>query len=82
IFGVDISGVIFTSIEHNYILSHGYTTTVFKDLPVHIRKEAFLHGFAPVMITLLAINIVAGILSAAKKDVQSDGEHAEPIDLM
>ena len=82
IFGVDISGVIFTSIEHHYIVKHGYKVTVFKDLPVALRKEAFLHGFAPVMITLLLINIVAAVLSAAKKDVHSDIEHGEPIDLM
>ncbi len=84
IFGVDISGVIFTSLEHSYILEHGYKVTVFKDLPIALRKEAFLHGFAPVMITLLAINIVAGLLSAAKKDQahQTPVEHGEPIDLM
>jgi len=82
IFGVDISGVIFTTLEHNYILDHGYKITTFKDLPVAIREAAFLHGFAPVMVTLFVISIVAGILSAAKKDVHSDVAHAEPIDLM
>ncbi len=84
IFGVDISGVIFTSIEHGYIIQHDHKVTVFKDLPVALRKEAFLHGFAPVMITLLVINVVAGLLSAAKKDQEHKGpiEHGEPIDLM
>jgi MFS family permease len=84
IFGVDISGVIFTSVEHGYIAQHGYKLTVFKDLPVALRKEAFLHGFAPVMITLLVINVIAGLLSAAKKDQEHKGpiEHGEPIDLM
>ncbi len=84
IFGVDISGVIFTSLEHQYILDHGHKVTIFKDLPVALRTEAFLHGFAPVMITLLVINIVAGLLSAAKKDDphKTPLEHGEPIDLM
>ncbi|WP_297376221.1 MFS transporter [Acidiferrobacter sp.] len=84
IFGVDISGVIFSSLEHSYILQHGHHITVFKDLPVTLREEAFLHGFAPVMVTLLVINIIAGLLSAAKKDLPHNGpiEHAEPIDLM
>ncbi|WP_298135504.1 MFS transporter [Acidiferrobacter sp.] len=84
IFGVDISGVIFTSIEHSYIRQHGHTLISFKDLPVALRKEAFLHGFAPVMISLFVINIIAGLLSAAKKDQGHHGpvEHGEPIDLM
>ncbi len=83
IFGVDISGVIFTGIEHRYLLDHGYKVTQFKDVPVLIRKEAFLHGFAPVMVTLLVINIVAAVLSVAKKDVPHEHvEHGEPIDLM
>lgn len=82
IFGVDISGVIFTSLEHSYIQQHGYQMEAFKDLPNAVRERAFLHGFAPVMVTLLVINILAAILSAAKKDVGGPAEHAEPIDLM
>lgn len=82
IFGVDISGVIFTSLEHSYLAAHGYAVQPFKDLPVPIREAAFLHGFGPVMVTLLAINLVATVLSVAKEDVHLHTEHAEPIDLM
>ncbi|MHB1951252.1 MAG: MFS transporter, partial [Acidiferrobacteraceae bacterium] len=82
IFGVDISGVIFTSLEHGYLTAHGYAVQAFKDLPVNVREAAFLHGFGPVMVTLLAINLVATVLSAAKEDVHVHVEHAEPIDLM
>ncbi|HUW98124.1 MAG TPA: MFS transporter [Acidiferrobacter sp.] len=82
IFGVDISGVIFTSLQHSYIVSHGYGAVAFNAVPLTIRRAAFLHGFAPVMVSLLVINIVAAVLSVAKKDVYTDGLHGEPIDLM
>lgn len=82
IFGVDISGVIFTSLEHSYLAQHGYAEAAFATLPPAVREAAFLHGFTPVMVTLLGITVVAAILSAAKKDVRAKVEHAEPIDLM
>ncbi|MHB8415482.1 MAG: MFS transporter [Acidiferrobacteraceae bacterium] len=82
IFGVDISGVVFTSLEHSYLVAHGYAVQPLKDLPVAVREGAFLHGFAPVMVTLLVINIIAAILSVAKEDVMGPADHAEPIDLM
>lgn len=82
IFGVDISGVIFTSLEHSYLAQHGYADIAFANLPPAVREAAFLHGFTPVMVTLLGITVAAAILSAAKKDVRVKVDHAEPIDLM
>ncbi len=83
IFGVDISGVIFTALENHYVSAHGFKGTPFKAIPLTVREHAFLHGFAPVMLTLLLITIVAAILSVAKRDVDTTHvEHAEPIDLM
>ena len=81
IFGVDISGVLFTSLEHGYLAAHGYANVPFAQVPAAIREAAFLHGFTPVMITLLLITLVAAGLSVAKKDV-AKVEHAEPIELM
>ncbi len=81
IFGVDISGLIFTSLKQNYIAARGYKIP--EQAPKSIFDPAFLHGFAVVMITLLAINLFATIISIAKKNVKTkkiDG--AEPIDLM
>ncbi len=81
IFGVDISGLIFTSLKNGYSAARGYKIP--SQAPKHILDSAFLHGFAIVMITLLVINIVATILSAAKKNVKIKKiEGAEPIDLM
>jgi len=81
IFGVDISGLIFTSLKQKYTEAHGYKIP--SHAPASIFNAAFIHGFAVVMITLLAINIFATILSAAKKNVKIKKiEGAEPIDLM
>lgn len=84
IFGVDISGLILTSLKHNYLNTHGYKISgAIKQVPSSIKNIAFMKGFIVVMITLLAINIIATILSAAKKDVKGGKiEGAEPIDLM
>ncbi|MCL4321774.1 MAG: MFS transporter [Deltaproteobacteria bacterium] len=81
IFGVDISGLIFTSLQQKYTAAHGYKIP--SHAPASIFNAAFIRGFAVVMITLLAINIFATILSAAKKNVKIKKiEGAEPIDLM
>ena len=81
IFGVDISGVIFTTLKHRYVVRHD-PARMLNHVPMTIQRNAFLHGFSIVMISLLAINVVATLLSAAKKDVTVKIEGAEPIDLM
>lgn len=81
IFGVDISGLIFTSLNKNYVASH--TVKPGAHVSTAVFNAGFMHGFVVVMITLLAINIVATVLSAAKKNVNiTKIEGAEPIDLM
>ena len=82
IFGVAISGLVFTYLKHGYELSHT-GTTVHSRMPESVYISAFMHGFAVVMISLVAINIFATIISVAKKDVKLKKiEGAEPIDLM
>ena len=53
IFGVNISGLIFTSMEHRYLADKGYpgVERVFSDsrIPLLIRDNAFMHGFIVVM---------------------------------
>ncbi|MDA8085602.1 MAG: MFS transporter [Nitrospiraceae bacterium] len=68
IFGVDISGLIFTSIKHKYYLSKGYGLANTKAIPMAARNDAFMRGFVVVMGVLVGLNILAAILSAAKKD--------------
>ncbi len=71
IFGVNISGVIFTSLEHRYLAEKGYPNAgrIFSNgsIPVSIKDNAFMHGFIMVILVLLALNILAAFLSAAKK---------------
>jgi EmrB/QacA subfamily drug resistance transporter len=78
IFGVDISGVIFTSLEHKYLADKGYQNIhhIFHNtgIPVADKDAAFLHGFIVVVVVLLMLNIGAAILSAAKKESVLDAE--------
>ncbi len=72
IFGVDISGVIFTTLEHRYLAEKGYQNVnhVFANgsIPLIVKDDAFMHGFIMVMGVLLLLNIIAAIFSVAKKD--------------
>jgi hypothetical protein len=69
IFGVNISGVIFTSLEHRYLMEKGYTNVqhIFSNsgIPVPIKDNAFMHGFLMVIMVLLVINVLSAFLSAA-----------------
>jgi EmrB/QacA subfamily drug resistance transporter len=72
IFGVDISGVIFTSLEHKYLTDRGYQNVhhVFHTaaIPLADKDAAFLHGFLEVILVLVMLNLGAALLSAAKSE--------------
>ncbi len=80
IFGVDISGVIFTSLEHRYLTDKGYTNVqhVFSNnnIPVPVKDSAFMHGFLVVIGVLLSLNLLSALFSAANK-TDIDVEAAE-----
>ncbi len=80
IFGVDISGVIFTSLEHQYLTEKGYTNVqhVFSNssIPVLVKDNAFMHGFLVVIGVLLALNLLSALFSATNK-TDIDAEAAE-----
>ncbi|MHB1680343.1 MAG: MFS transporter [bacterium] len=84
IFGVAISGLLFTSLKHQYINSYLVSHHIsISEISQFVKDNAFVHGIAFVMLTLVAINLAATILSIAKKDVKGGKiEGAEPIDLM
>jgi MFS family permease len=67
IFGVDISGLIFTSIEHRRLAAAGYAHFG-SGVPVAVRDHAFMAGFVVVLVVLLGLNLVAAALSAARKE--------------
>jgi len=71
IFGVDISGLIFTKLEHRYLASKGFTDVhhIFQNdaIPLHTKDHAFMSGFVVVVGVLLALNLIAAALSAWNK---------------
>jgi MFS family permease len=72
IFGVDISGLIFSALEHKYLAEKGYQNVqhVFRNtsIPLADKDGAFLHGFVVVILVLLLVNVGGALLSVAKKD--------------
>lgn len=81
IFGVDISGLVFTKLEHKYLANQGYTNVqhVFQNatIPLPLKDNAFMHGFIVVMGVLLLLTVLSAIFSGLKKDVVIDAETAE-----
>lgn len=71
IFGVDVSGAIFTSVEHGYLADNGFPNVrhVFSNprIPLALKDGAFLHGFFAVMVVLLLVNFVSAAFSAMNR---------------
>jgi EmrB/QacA subfamily drug resistance transporter len=72
IFGVDISGVIFTTLEHKYLAQKGYANVqhIFHNssIPLATKDHAFMRGFIVVIGVLMVINVIAAFLSTAKRE--------------
>jgi EmrB/QacA subfamily drug resistance transporter len=82
IFGVDISGVIFTTLEHKYLADKGYANVqhIFQNssIPLATKDHAFMRGFIVVIGVLMVINVIAAFLSTAKRESrQADAAAAE-----
>jgi EmrB/QacA subfamily drug resistance transporter len=81
IFGVDISGVIFTTLEHRYLAERGFPGAhhVFSNarIPLALKEGAFMHGFFVVILVLLLINFVSAVFSAINKGGVVDSRAAE-----
>jgi EmrB/QacA subfamily drug resistance transporter len=82
IFGVDISGLIFTKLEHNYLSTKGFSNVhhMFSDaaIPLQLKDNAFMSGFIIVVGVLMALNLVAAALSTANKSADNmDAEAME-----
>ncbi len=71
IFGVNISGLIFTTLEHRYLSENGYPNIqrVFGNtsIPVPVKADAFMHGFMMVIMVLIAVTILSALLSSIRK---------------
>jgi EmrB/QacA subfamily drug resistance transporter len=81
IFGIDISGAIFTTLEHRYLAENGFPNVrhVFGDatIPTFLKNGAFLHGFLVVVLVLLVLNFVSAVISAMNKGAVTDAAGAE-----
>ncbi len=81
IFGVDISGVIFTSLEHRYLAERGYGNVqhVFQNaaIPLATKDHAFMRGFIVVIGVLMVLNVLAAFLSSTRNDRRRGGGAAE-----
>ncbi len=75
IFGVDISGVIFTSLEHRYLSEKGFTNVqhVFSNtsIPLPLKDNAFMQGFLVVIGVLLLFNLLAAFFSYSNKSADN-----------
>jgi len=71
ILGVNISGVIFTSLEHRYLSDNGYPNVqnVFSNtnIPLQVKAAAFMHGFMMVIMVLMAVTILSAFISSVRK---------------
>jgi EmrB/QacA subfamily drug resistance transporter len=80
IFGVDISGVIFSTLEHRYLSEKGFPNVqhVFSNtsIPVPVKESAFMYGFFVVIGVLLGLNLLSAFFSATNR-AEIDAEAAE-----
>jgi MFS family permease len=71
IFGVNMSGVIFTSLQHRYLAEKGYLNVqnVFSNgsIPTPVKANAFMHGFLMVIMVLMAVTVLSAFLSSVRK---------------
>jgi MFS family permease len=83
IFGVDVSGAIFTTLEHRYLADNGFPNVrhVFANpaIPTFLKERAFLHGFFAVLLVLLGINVLSAIFSAVNRGAVLDARSGEAV---
>jgi EmrB/QacA subfamily drug resistance transporter len=72
IFGVDISGLIFTTLEQKAVADKGFYAVqhVFHNqlIPVSVRDVAFMTGYLVVLGVLVALSLVSALLSALRNE--------------
>jgi EmrB/QacA subfamily drug resistance transporter len=72
IFGVDISGLIFTSLEDKYVVDKGFYNVqhIFHNrlIPVSVKDNAFMKGYLVVLGVLVALNLLSAFLSVLRNE--------------
>ncbi len=72
IFGVDISGLIFTSLEDKYVAEKGFYDVrhIFHNrlIPVSVKDKAFMKGYLVVLGVLVALALFSAFLSVLRNE--------------
>ncbi len=72
IFGVDVSGLIFISLEDKYIVEKGFYDVrhIFHNrlIPVSVKDKAFMRGYLAVLGVLVALSLLSAFLSALRNE--------------
>ncbi|MEJ2183667.1 MAG: MFS transporter [Nitrospirota bacterium] len=83
IFGVDISGLIFTSLEEKGVVEKGFYDVqhIFHNqlIPVSVKDKAFMKGYLVALGVLVALSLLSAFLSVLRneKPEEGPGGHAE-----
>ncbi|MEJ2695492.1 MAG: MFS transporter [Candidatus Sulfobium sp.] len=76
IFGVDISGLIFTSLEDKYVVDKGFYDVqhIFHNrlIPVSVKDAAFMKGYLVVLGVLAALGLFSAFLSVLRNERPGD----------
>lgn len=72
IFGVDISGLIFTSLQDRYVITKGFYDVrhIFHNrlIPVAVKDKAFMKGYLVVLGVLVALALFSAFLSVLRNE--------------
>jgi EmrB/QacA subfamily drug resistance transporter len=72
IFGVDISGLIFTSLEDKYVVDKGFYNVqhIFHNrlIPVSVKDNAFMKGYLVVLGVLVVLSLFSAFLSVLRNE--------------
>jgi EmrB/QacA subfamily drug resistance transporter len=81
IFGVDISGLIFTSLEDKYVVGKGFYNVrhIFHNrlIPVSVKDKAFMKGYLVVLGVLVTLALVSAFLSVLRNEMPDEEAIAE-----
>jgi EmrB/QacA subfamily drug resistance transporter len=67
IFGVDISGLIFTSLEDKYVAEQGFYFH-YRLIPVSVKDKAFMKGYLVVLGVLVTLALFSAFLSVLRNE--------------
>ncbi len=67
VFGIDLSGLIITSITAAYLSAKGFPHINASNVPYQLRQSGFMRGFIVVNITFTALSLLSAAITMTKK---------------